>query len=115
MDHPPANPNQSLTTQSAEIRVLGQTGQTVVYLFPDGRALADREEPDFDSVQSSSSESKISEEQTPAKPISEEQILNELVAEGKITDAQKSVVIHDYERTNMTILEIITARGWHQP
>jgi len=94
--------DRALTTQSEEIRVLGQTGQTVVYMFPDGRALAEREQPDFDALgqQDSSSED------------AELQALEDLVAAGKMTQAQKAVVLHDREMTGMSVEEILTARGW---
>lgn len=102
MSHPTANFNNSLAKQSEEIRVLGQTGQTVVYLFPDGRAFAEREEPDFDAFETPMPESEISENQ----------ILDELVLQGKLTHAQKSVVLHDCDLTGMTMSEILAARGW---
>ncbi len=89
--------NLSLTTQSGDIRVLGETGQTVVYLFPDGRAIPERETPDFDAL-------------SPA--ISERSVLNDLVAQGKMSCAQKLVVLHDHEVTGMGIMDILSARGW---
>lgn len=94
--------DRALTTQSEEIRVLGQTGQTVVYMFPDGRAFAEREQPDFDALgkQDSSSED------------SELQVLEDLIDAGKMTQAQKAVVLHDKEMTGMSVEEILIARRW---
>lgn len=97
-----AKPPRSLVNQTDDIQVLGETGQTVVYLFPDGRALADREKPDFDALNSSSNTSTNSELQ----------FLDSLVSTGKMNAAQKLVVLHDYESTGMNISEILSARGW---
>jgi hypothetical protein len=38
--------------------------------------------------------------------------LDDLVAQGKMSAAQKAVVLHDQEITGMSIVEILTARGW---
>jgi hypothetical protein len=92
----------SLVTQSGNIRVLGETGQTVVYLFPDGRALPEREPPDFDALGGQMSNSMPLQADT----------LDDLVAQGKMSAAQKAVVLHDQEITGMSIVEILTARGW---
>lgn len=90
----------ALTTQS-DVRVLGQTGQTVVYMFPDGRGLAEREQPDFEALA------------TPANSVeTAEQTLDELVEAGKITPAQKAVILHDQAMTDMNLDEILVARGW---
>jgi len=93
--------DQALTTQS-EVRVLGETGQTVVYMFPDGRGLAEREQPDFEAVVTSS----VNAAET------DEHVLDELVTAGKITPAQKAVVLHDQTMTDMSLDEILMARGW---
>lgn len=94
--------DRALMTQSDDIRVLGETGKTVVYMFPDGRALAEREQPDFESLSNHSQAS-------PDQPL---QLLENLLETGKITPAQKAVVLHDQEMTGMEIEEILTARGW---
>ncbi|HEY9890002.1 MAG TPA: hypothetical protein V6D02_16470 [Candidatus Obscuribacterales bacterium] len=97
-----SDPDQSLMAPADDIRVLGETGMTVVYLFPDGRALAERETPDFDSLAP-----------TPTPPAATEvQLLDEQVAAGKMSEAQKAVVLHDQAATGMSIEEILTARGW---
>lgn len=96
--------DHSLTPQSDEtdIRVLGETGQTVVYIFPDGRGMAEREIPDFDAITN-----------LPVPAVdAETQLLEELIAAGKMSPAQKIVVIHDQQNTGMTISDILTARGW---
>ncbi|WP_204137323.1 hypothetical protein [Halomicronema sp. CCY15110] len=100
--------DKALTPQSDRIRVLGETGQTVVYMFPDGQAWADREQPDFDAV-------KVGQRASSAAPRSlnaDEQWLNTLVATGKVTLAQQAVVLHDRERTGMDLAEILSVRGW---
>jgi len=96
--------NQALINQSDEsaIRVLGETGQTVVYIFPDGRGMAEREQPDFDALDAAN----------PSATCAETQLLEEMVAAGKMSAAQKTVVIHDQQTTGMTIAEILIARGW---
>jgi hypothetical protein len=94
--------DRSLMRPEEDIQVLGQTGQTVVYLFPDGRALPDREQPDFDAL----------ELQNPRSANADEGLLDEMVAAGKMTAAQKTVVLHDQEMTGMNLEEILTARGW---
>ena len=96
--------NNSLIPQSDEtaVRVLGETGQTVIYIFPDGRGLAEREQPDFEAIADSAA---------PAVS-AEDQVLEALVAAGKMSPAQKVVVIHDQQMTGMAITEILTARGW---
>ena len=102
----PSESNQSLIAQADEdIRVLGQTGQTVVYMFPDGRGLAEREKPDFDAIADPPTN-------TLDAPITDHQLLAEMVAAGQLSEAQKAVVLHDQEMTNMSIEEILTARGW---
>ena len=96
--------NNSLIPRSDEtaVRVLGETGQTVVYIFPDGRGLAEREQPDFEAIADCS-----------APAVSDEdQVLEALIAAGKMSLAQKTVVMHDQQATGMAITEILTARGW---
>lgn len=96
--------NNSLIPRSDEtaVRVLGETGQTVVYIFPDGRGLAEREQPDFEA---------IADCPTPTLN-ADAQLLEELMAAGKVSLAQKTVVIHDQQTTGMAIAEILTAHGW---
>jgi len=89
-------------SDEAAIRVLGETGQTVVYIFPNGRGMAEREQPDFDAIAAAN----------PAAICAETQLLDELVATGKMSAAQKTVVMHDQQTTGMSITEILTARGW---
>jgi hypothetical protein len=92
----------SLTPQSDTVRVLGQTGQTVIYMFPDGRGIAERQQPDFEAM--------IATSVNAAGP--EEETLEDLMATGKITSAQKAVILHDQAMTEMSLDEILIARGW---
>jgi hypothetical protein len=102
MSYSAVGSDRSLVRPEEDIRVLGQTGQTVVYLFPDGRALPEREQPDFEALEQQNN--------PPAK--ANESLLDELIAAGKMTAAQKTVVLHDQEMTGMELEEILTARGW---
>jgi hypothetical protein len=100
--------DKALTAPADPIRILGETGQTVVYLFPDGQAWADREQPDFDAVHNVQRALSA----TPVSLNADEQWLDTLVTTGKVTAAQKIVVLHDQERTGMEFAEILSARGW---
>ncbi|RZM79666.1 hypothetical protein [Leptolyngbya iicbica] len=100
--------DKALTKPSDHIRVLGETGQTVVYLFPDGQAWADREAPDFDAISISQPSSSVA----PISPKADEQWLDQLIAAGKVTLAQKAVILHDRESTGLELTEILSARGW---
>jgi len=100
--------DKALTVTTDPIRVLGETGQTVVYLFPDGQALADREPPDFDAINNVQRSLSV----PPVSFNADEQWLDTLVTTGKVTSAQRTVVLHDHERTGMEFAEILSARGW---
>jgi len=100
----------ALTPQSEQVRVLGETGDTVIYLFPDGRAVADLQGPDLDASQ----QSEVPEISTAPSVSghSEERLLDNLIAAGKMSLAQKEVVLHDHQITGMNIGDILSARGW---
>ena len=99
--------DKALATQADSIQVLGETGKTVVYMFPDGQAFANREQPDFDAIKVGQQASSVR-----VSLKADEQWLNRLVATGKVTAAQRTVVFHDRERTGMEVAEILSARGW---
>ncbi|MBD1865115.1 MULTISPECIES: hypothetical protein [Trichocoleus] len=77
-----------------EIRVLGKTGQTVVYVFPSGGAEALRGE-------------------LPSESESSQNLLTErLIEAGLISASQRDIALRDQQITGMQLSEVLIARGW---
>lgn len=101
------------------VYTLGQTGDTVVYIFPGGNALLDREnksvghklktlEPQVAAKQATVAEMELASEQ-------EKALVTRLVREGQITEAQYTVASYDQKITGLTLVEALIARGWLSP
>ncbi|HEY9748030.1 MAG TPA: hypothetical protein V6C63_05100 [Allocoleopsis sp.] len=85
--------------ESTRVRVLGETGQTVVYVFPSGGAQLLRDnEGEFSDRPSLSQSRKLLGEQ--------------LIEAGYITAAQRDVALHDQKSTGLRLGEILLMRGW---
>lgn len=85
------------------IYTLGETGLTVIYIFPEGDALMER-----DAIAASATLEN-------AQAQKEQEVENKvefLLAQGLITSAQLSVAHHDQATTGLSILEALAARGW---
>jgi len=91
--------------------MLGQTGETVVYIFPDGDAMMDRDK--------TAAQAKLESRQAllfPAAPAAAaDQPLQQLVATGRLSAAQSSVVRYDMESTGLSWQDALQARGWWDP
>jgi len=85
--------------EGTKIHVLGETGETVIYVFPSGGAqlLRDREE---------SSSHCLSQPQ-PQKLLDEQ-----LIESGLITVAQRDVALYDRQATGLGLGDILLMRGW---
>lgn len=93
--------------QFEPVQVLGETGGTVVYIFPSGGAIADRNQPDFETLQVPDDPANAgAKAQTPAA------YLDALIAAGQLTETQKAVALYDHQSTGMEITDILVARGW---
>jgi hypothetical protein len=85
--------------EGTEIRVLGETGQTIIYVFPSGGAQLLRDGAD----QINDSVSQIQ----PRRPLDEQ-----LIAAGLITIAQRDVALYDQQSTGLCLGDILLMRGW---
>lgn len=99
----------SIDADEESVYTLGKTGDTVVYIFPDGDALLERtRQPSPQSAQLST--------HTPAPIHSGSALsatLEQLIREaGLITVAQYAVAAYDQETTGMSLLEVLEMRGW---
>jgi hypothetical protein len=89
---------------------LGETGQTVVYVFPKGTAYTLRNKTKlFDQLDLAANEQPTLLE---APTVNVEAIVNRLVQQGQLTKAQVQVGQYDHESTGMTLLEALVTRGW---
>lgn len=90
--------------------MLGKTGETVVYIFPDGDALMDRDK--------TAAQTKLNARQSPAPtaaptPTTDaDRHIRRLVATGCLSAAQASVVRYDIESTGLSWQDALQARGW---
>jgi hypothetical protein len=105
--------------------VLGETGDTVIYIFPGGEALMNRdaeiasavlaqhEQPCQDTTFSPVTNSfLINDDQLASTPTDEADWVDRLLAEGKLTIAQIQVGRYDQETTGISLAEALTLRGW---
>lgn len=101
--------------------VLGQTGNTVVYIFPTGHALMNRDaanasaalvEYQPQTAQSGhSQEPAVAPNSVSASP-DESALIDQCLADGKLTVAQLQVARYDQSITGMSLMEALTLRGW---
>jgi hypothetical protein len=87
--------------------VLGQTGDTVVYIFPTGDALMNR---DADAAPALVDHQRQTAQPSPAPD--EAALVDQWLAEGKLTIAQIQVARHDQAALGMSLTEALTLRGW---
>lgn len=98
------------TDSKETIYTLGQTGETVVYIFPSGNALMDRE--------AHSAKQRLQKAQvdtTRSKAEADQAWDQRLVAQGLITAAQLEVARYDQAETGISLIEALVARGWLDP
>jgi hypothetical protein len=93
--------------------VLGQTGKTVVYVFPKGAACKLRDQNEV----ACRLDALVSEQPTllEAPAIDVDAIIKQLLQQGHLTEAQIQVGRYDQETTGMHIFEALAARGWLTP
>ncbi len=93
--------------------LLGKTGQTVVYVFPKGRAcpLSNPQEVAHQLDNLASEQLTLLE----APPIDIDAMIDALVEQGQLTAAQVQVGRYDQHMTGMHIFEALAARGWLSP
>lgn len=110
------SPDYLESSSSSEVAyTLGKTGQTVVYVFPRGKALLNRDaattgqhldwvggagEPPRDGAGS------------PGDQADDDGQIAQLLAQGIITEAQLQVGRYDQHITGVSLLESLVARGW---
>lgn len=82
--------------------VLGETGDTVIYIFPGGKALLNRDSEQVPAV--------LDEHQPSVDD--EAALIDRLLATGKLTIAQVQVGRYDQEQTGLPLAEVLAARGW---
>ncbi len=96
--------------------VLGQTGDTVIYIFPSGDALMNRDADEAPAVlveHQKKTASRASAPPNPANPTPDDAaLIDRLLAEGRLTVAQVQVARYDQEVTGMSLAESLTLRGW---
>ncbi|MFH7245798.1 MAG: hypothetical protein ACHWZW_23460 [Spirulina sp.] len=96
--------------------VLGQTGDTVIYIFPSGDALMNRDAAEAPAALVDHQQRKAS--YVPVPPTSDAHspddaaLIDRLLAEGRLTVAQVQVARYDQEVTGMSLAESLTLRGW---
>lgn len=93
--------------QSADY-VLGETGDTVVYIFPGGEALMNRDADQVAAVLGDYQE----KPQPQPNPTDEAALIDQLLAAGKLTIAQVQVGRYDQEQTGLPLADVLAARGW---
>ena len=87
------------TDEGTHIRVLGETGQTVIYVFPSGGAQMLRDSEDQSS-------------NCLPQPQLRKLLGEQLIEAGLITVAQRDVALHDQQATGLRLGEILLMRGW---
>jgi hypothetical protein len=96
--------------------VLGQTGDTVVYIFPTGHALMNRDAANVGTALVKHQPQPAQPAQpdpSPAQSFSDEAArIDSLLAQGKLTVAQIQVARYDQSVTGMSLTEALTLRGW---
>ncbi|MGF1458478.1 MAG: hypothetical protein ACFBSG_05565 [Leptolyngbyaceae cyanobacterium] len=94
--------NPSSAVDLDEVRLLDETGKTIIYVFPSGYRFATYESPDFDEFADNLSE----------PPKVDNPLLERLIAEGKLDAARKAIVLNDQKVTGWNLGEILVARCW---
>ena len=93
--------------------VLGQTGDTVVYIFPTGHALMNRDAANVVTALVKHQPQPAQPEPSPALSSADEAaLIDSLLAKGKLTVAQTQVARYDQSITGMSLTEALTLRGW---
>lgn len=103
-----------MTNDSGETtEILGKTGQTVVYVFPQGVAYKSRNKQDlFSQLDPIKAELPTLLE---AEPIAPEALIHRLVDRGQLTEGQMQVARYDQQTTGMNLVDALMARGWLSP
>ncbi|HIK46477.1 MAG TPA: hypothetical protein IGR64_16590 [Leptolyngbyaceae cyanobacterium M65_K2018_010] len=92
--------------------VLGETGQTVVYIFPSGKALLSRDAQNVADLTAPFPPADLS---PPSPAQGCEAWLNRLLDQGILTPAQVEVGRYDRQTTGLPLVEALMARGWLSP
>lgn len=96
--------------------VLGQTGDTVVYIFPTGDALMNRDAATAPDALVEHQRQTARPAQPNPDPVTsspdEDALLDALLADGKLTVAQVQVARYDQSAMGMSLVEALTLRGW---
>lgn len=87
------------------IQTLGKTGQTVVYIFPCGNALVNRNQAE-DTQASTATQYADHNEHAPL------QVEEYILQAGLITPGQYSVARYDQAATGLSLVEVLQLRGW---
>jgi hypothetical protein len=89
---------------------LGETGQTVVYIFPDGDAMPERNSQKATTrIDRLLADKPAGSETNLTDP---ESLIDALLLDGLLTEAQVQVGRFDQQITGMSIVEALLARNW---
>ena len=92
---------------------LGESGKTVVYVFPEGQGLVQRGGGTPSSDHFKAAQSKLTASNAPAAHNDFEQTLASLLLQyGILTPAQYEVALHDQQATGLSLIEILVSRKW---
>jgi hypothetical protein len=114
-----SSPDSPDSSSSSEVAyTLGKTGQTVVYVFPRGKALLNRDaattDQHLDRVDGSGDHPRDDADR-PGDQADDDGQIAQLLAQGIITEAQLQVGRYDQHITGVSLLEALVARGWVRP
>ncbi|MEB3290293.1 MAG: hypothetical protein VKI82_10280 [Leptolyngbya sp.] len=89
--------------------MLGQTGETVVYIFPTGDALMTRDTANAAADLATSQPALMI---CPLPSREESALIDQRLAAGKLTVAQVEVARYDQSVTGISLTEALAMRGW---
>ena len=89
--------------------MLGQTGETVVYIFPTGDALMTRDAANAATDLAASQPASMI---CPLPSLEEKALIDQRLADGKLTVAQVEVARYDQSVTGISLTEALAMRGW---
>jgi hypothetical protein len=88
--------------------VLGETGKTVIYIFPGGDALMNRDAQE-------SAQAALAQHQPAPPQLQGDALIEQLIAQGRLSSAQVEVGRYDHQITGLSLIDALVARGWIAP
>ena len=84
--------------------VLGETGKTVIYIFPGGDALMNRDAQEATQA--------LAQHQPAPPQLEGDALIEQLMAQGLLSSAQVQVGRYDHQITGLSLIDALVARGW---